>query len=224
MNWQFGYGKHGLCAHADSFKRVYIFYERTGPFSVTKHCKQNQAHLGYNGSYQAESAWTKEDVDKFWPHERFQGRPSSLDSSHSQRRLNEYEDPSLFVIFNFWRCLKNTKAILRCWCTFYFQLPMARKGSSTNYFRHLELARVLMDTTIVLTRKTNPFHGNGTNSSVMEASLVFTRNRQNLGPRYYDAYGVLNTCLCFLRLTTARLTRKQTCHSDFALQRQRKPP
>ena len=109
-----------------------------------------------------------------------------------------------------------------------FSASYVAKGLSRT--RNLELTRVVMDSAIVLTRKTNHSHEHRTRSSAMEGSLNFPRNRQKLGLRLYDAYAVLNACLFFfdlalpVGLTIARLTSRQPWHSDFALRTQRRPP
>ena len=77
MIWQFLYGKHKLLAHAPYFKRVHVSYEPklSSSFQSAEcnnlRCRQIQAQLGYNGYYQAEVAWTEEEVqgvDNFLPH------------------------------------------------------------------------------------------------------------------------------------------------------------
>ena len=104
------------------------------------------------------------------------------------------------------------------------------RGKGPSRTRPLELARLVMDLAIALTRKTNPFHAkwnevlrNGGKSDLYE-------EKTKVGPMMSQCVRSPDACLCFrglaspVELTIARLISKRTWHSESALRRQRRPP
>ena len=203
--------------HADYFKRVSVSYERKGLFSVA-----NVIVNAANQNKRSQDTMDRTKQNWLGPRKTFAASMSSCLMKDSRLGLPHFSAPNLsvaskntrttlpFLLFSTFSAASNIRGR-----SFVFGTPSTFsflcRGKGPSRTRPLELARVVMNLAIALTRKTNPFHENRTKSSAMEGSLIFTRKRQKLDLRFCDAYVVLNACLCFrglalaVELTIARL-------------------